>query len=131
MPQNAETIARALFENYFKHWNKSDNAGLRTVANFPFVAMRPGGGVQVSATPPDFMMDFVQMNHTEGWHSSSLDKVEVVNAEAPDKIMVLVNYSRYKADGKKYMLGRTFYLLTNVHDHWGIQIRWVMSQKNV
>jgi hypothetical protein len=128
--QQALAIARQLFETYFIEWNKANNEGLRKVTNYPFVAMRPNGDVLLAKTPAEFITDFVAMNHMEGWHHSSLDHVEVLNAESPAKILCLVTYSRYKQDGKKYMAGRTFYLLTNLNNHWGIQVRWVMSQKN-
>ncbi|MEO8026915.1 MAG: hypothetical protein ABI823_10590 [Bryobacteraceae bacterium] len=128
MPDNADTIARALFEEYFFAWNNADNPGIRKVTNFPFVALRPGGGVIVNAQPDDFLVDFPQMTRQEGWHHSKLVSVEVLNADAPDKILCLVSYTRHKQNGGRYMTGRTFYLLSKVHERWGIQVRWTMSQ---
>ena len=127
--QTPEQIARQVMEDFFRAWNTGEDAELRKVQNFPFVTLAANGRAVIAMKPEEFTQNFPVLRENEGWAKSSLDRIEVLPISAPDKIHIVVTYSRYKADGAKYMTGETFYILTKQNGRWGMQLRSTLAPR--
>ena len=127
--QTPEQTARQVMEEFFRAWNTGEDAELRKVQNFPFVTIAGNGRAVIAMKPEEFTQNFPALRQNEGWAKSTLDKIDVLPIAAPDKIHLVVTYSRYKADGSKYMTGETFYILTKQNGRWGMQLRSTLGQR--
>jgi hypothetical protein len=127
--QDTDKTARSVMEPFFVAWNKADNVELRKSMNFPFVTLGRNGAAQIAMKAEDFTQDFDALRRNENWASSTLDAIDVTPGSTADKIHIMVTYSRYLKDGKRYMTGRTFYVLTRQNGHWGMQLRSPMAPK--
>lgn len=127
--QTPEQTARQVMEEFFRAWNTGDDAELRKVQHFPFVTLGANGRTSIAMKAEDFTQNFPALRQNEGWAKSTLDGIQVLPVAAPDKIHLVVTYSRYKADGTRYMTGETFYILTRQNGRWGMQLRSVLGQR--
>jgi hypothetical protein len=127
--ETPEQTARRVMEDFFRAWNTGEDAELRKVQNFPFITIGANGRASVAMKAEEFTQNFPALRQNESWARSTLDSVKVLPVEAPDKLHIVVTYSRYKADGSKYMTGETFYILTKQDGRWGMQLRSTLSQR--
>jgi hypothetical protein len=127
--QTPEQTARAVMEEFFRAWNTGEDAELRKVQHFPFITLGANGRTSIAMKAEDFTQNFPALRQNEGWAKSTLDGIQVLPVAAPDKIHLVVTYSRYKADGSKYVTGETFYILTKQNGRWGLQLRSVLGQR--
>ncbi len=119
----AEAEARQALETFITEWNTADDANLRGALNFPFVTVQGGGALVIDSRPEDFSQGFDQMRAV-GWNRSSFDfDSYTVVKSSPDKVHAEIGFSRYRADGTRYMNSRVFYVLTKRDGHWGVQLR--------
>ncbi|MEE8397746.1 MAG: hypothetical protein V3S89_01990 [Desulfobacterales bacterium] len=58
----------------------------------------------------------------EGWDRSTLDTMEVIHA-SDVKVHFKIEFSRYKADGSKYAVHKSLWIVTKRDGRWGIQAR--------
>ena len=120
-----EKAAKQVIADFFEAFNAADNERLRTYSNYPHMFILADGRTSVAESPADLTMPFDAMRKNEGWHHSSLDKVEVTNVSEA-KVHAEVVYSRYREDGTRYLQAGAMWILTKVDGHWGIQYRSLM-----
>ena len=60
------------------------------------------------------------LTQREGWHHSELDLAEPVQVW-DTKAHFKVTYSRFKADGTKYLTEEALWIVTTDNGHWGVQ----------
>ncbi len=124
----AEAGARQALLTFITEWNTADNANLRRAINFPFVTVSGGGALIIDTRPEDFSQDFDEMRARQGWDRSSFDFDSYTPVKSsPEKVHAEIGFSRYRADGTRYMTSRVFYILTKQGGNWGVQVRTVAA----
>ena len=115
----AEEQARKVIEDYFPLFNNHDVRGLLRVVNFPHIRVTSSATVII---PSQSEWKGHPTPLESYWHHSALDSLSFVQSDAT-KAHALVGFSRYKADGTKYVSYSTLWVVTHVDGHWGIQVR--------
>ena len=115
---SVKEAAKAI-EDYFKAFNAQDEEAMRKKLNFPFSwiinnRVRYVGEASNFVAPPKVLIE------TEGWHRSEIDFLEPVQAW-PEKVHFKLAYSRFKADGTKYVTHEALWIVTKVDGKWGVQ----------
>ena len=115
----SEEQAKMAIEAYFQAFNAQDEEAMRARLHFPF-SWIINNLVRLVLEPKDFVAPTKQMVKQENWAKSQIDWMEVVQAW-DDKAHVKLAYSRYKADGTKYVTHEALWIVTRIDDHWGVQ----------
>jgi hypothetical protein len=117
----SETEAKKAIENFFTHFNAQDGEALLDSLHYPHVRI---ASHRVIITPERSKgrMQFKYLIENEGWHHSSLDSVETIHA-GDDKAHFSIEFSRYHADGVKYVTHQSLWIVTKEDDHWGVLSR--------
>ncbi len=112
--------ARECMDNFFTAFNAADNDALQKYMNYPHDFLSRNG--QVRVTEERWDMSFERMRENEGWHSSSLDKVEI-SMVFDGKVHFNIVFSRHHEDGSTYRTVPGQWIVTRQDGHWGVQIR--------
>jgi hypothetical protein len=115
----SEDQAKMAIEAYFRAFNAQDEEAMRTRLHFPF-SWIINNRVRLVMEPKDFIAPTKQLIQQEGWAKSQLDWMEVVQAW-DDKAHIKLAYSRFKADGTKYVTHEALWIVTRIDGHWGVQ----------
>ena len=93
--------------------------------HFPHVRINDRGRVLIVQNASDLLpLDdlLASLTKKEGWHHSTLDSLEVIHA-SEIKVHFSIQFSRYKADGSKYAVYKSLWIITKKDGRWGIQAR--------
>lgn len=114
--------AERLVRSRFAAWNRADPQGLRAALHVPHVSL-PGQRLSIRESEPDLLgsPDFRALTSVDGWHSSTLDRLDVHQA-SPDKVHCVVRFGRNAGNGTRYADGQAVYVVTNCGGRWGIQL---------
>jgi hypothetical protein len=115
----SEEEARKVIEGYFPLFSRRDVKGLLSVVNFPHVRVTDSGTVIIPSAK-EWKGDPTPLE--SHWHHTSLDSLTFVQSDA-HKAHALVVFSRFRADGQRYVSYPTLWIVTKVDGHWGIQVR--------
>ncbi len=112
-------------EAFFEAFNAHDGEAHLNTHHFPHIRINDKGQVRIvqnaSETQPlDSVLEY--LTKREGWHHSTLDSVEVIHA-SPLKVHFNIQFSRYKADGSRYAVHKSLWVVTNKDERWGILAR--------
>lgn len=118
---DAAAAARAVAEEYVRAFNAADLEASRAILNYPSVRLA-SGTLRVWDAPADYGIDWDALRTHEGWHHSTLDEVDVIQA-GRDKVHLAATFTRYTSDGQPYVRHRAIWVVTLVDGHWGIQCR--------
>ena len=115
----SEEKARKAIENYMEAFNAQDLTAMLDSLNFPFSwlinnTVRPVQEASEFRSPTKYLIE------EEGWHHTVLDLAEPVQVW-DTKAHFKVEYSRFKADGTKYLTHEALWIVTTDDGHWGIQ----------
>jgi ketosteroid isomerase-like protein len=110
--------AKKAMEDYFAAFNAQDVEAIRKHLHFPF-SWIINTRVRPVATASEFESPTQTLIETEGWHHSEFDYIEPVQVWE-NKIHFKLAYSRFKADGTKYMTHEALWIVTKVEGRWGI-----------
>lgn len=113
----AKNVIKAFIEGY----NARDRDQIIQALQFPHVRIA-SGRVDIAGDPSEYHTGLGLMIKQEGWHRSSLDLAEVIQA-SDDKVHLKIEFSRYKENGTKYVTHKALYVVTKQGDRWGIQLR--------
>ncbi len=121
----SEIEAAKAIDTFFEAFNGHDGEAHRNIHHFPHVRINDKGQVRIvqSASeyrPLDLVLEY--LTKSEGWHHSTLDSMEVIHA-SPLKVHFNIQFSRYKADGSRYAVHKSLWVVTKQEDHWGILAR--------
>ena len=121
--ENAVSAARAVMTEFMSAFNARDTARWAETLHFPHVRFA-SNGVQVSETKQSFVAraDIETLAKNSEWHHSQWDAIEVIHA-APDKVHFKVKFSRFNAEGERYVTYDSLYILQNIEGRWGIRAR--------
>jgi len=119
--RRSEVEARRVIEAYFPLFNSGDPARLLAVIHFPHIRVA-SGTTRIIASEAEWTGDPTPLDPAERWHHSALDAVEFVQSSA-DKVHARVVFSRYRADGTRYVTYEALWVVTKLQGKWGIQVR--------
>jgi hypothetical protein len=115
----SEQEAKSAIEDYFEAFNAQDENAMRAKLHFPF-SWIINNRVRLVMEAGDFVAPTVQLIKQEGWAYSRLDWMEAVQVW-DDKAHIKLSYSRYKADGTRYVSHEALWIVTRRDGHWGVQ----------
>ncbi len=116
----SEEKARQAIENYMEAFNTQDLTAMLDSLNFPFSWITNNKVIPVQ-TASEFRPPTKALIEREGWHHTVLDLAEPVQVW-DTKAHFKVVYSRFKADGTKYITHEALWIVTaNDEGHWGVQ----------
>jgi hypothetical protein len=121
----SEIEAAETIKTYFAGFNAHDNQIYIKTHHFPHIRINDEGRVSIMRDAAKFLPledVLAQLTQTEGWHHSTLDSMEVIHA-SEHKVHFKIQFSRYKADGTKYGVYNSLWILTKKDNSWGIQAR--------
>jgi hypothetical protein len=121
----SEAEAAKAIEAFFNAFNAHNGEAHLNTHHFPHVRINDKGRVSIVPNASELLpLNDVLANLTkkEGWHHSTLDCVEVIHA-SEIKVHFNIRFSRYKADGSKYAVYKSLWIVTKKDNHWGIQAR--------
>ena len=110
--------AKQAMEDYFAAFNAQDVEAIRRHLHFPF-SWIINTRVRPVAKASDFESPTQTLIETEGWHHSAFDYIEPVQVWE-NKVHFKLAYSRFKADGTRYMTHEALWIVTKVEGRWGI-----------
>ena len=110
--------AKKAMEDYFAAFNAQDVEAIRRHLHFPF-SWIINSRVWPVAKASEFESPTQTLIETEGWHHSTFDYIEPVQVWE-NKVHFKLAYSRFKADGVKYMTHEALWIVTKVDGQWGI-----------
>ncbi len=128
---NVITIVKNAYEEnavntaiaYMNAFNKCDDLGCDEALNFPHVRVGMKGNLTLIEKPPQFPPKFFErFNKATGWKHSCWDFRRVVQS-SPDKVHLVIQFSRYRFDGMKIGEYPSFWVITKQKGHWGIKMR--------
>jgi hypothetical protein len=119
--QDPAAIGRAVATEYVSAFTDRDIERSRDVLNYPSIRLA-SGRVMTWEAREDYTIPWDLLAEREGWHHSTLDDVQVIQAGA-DKVHIAAAFSRYREDGTRYVTHEAFWVITNQDGHWGIQCR--------
>jgi hypothetical protein len=117
--------AAKAIEAFFEAFNAHDGEAHLNTHHFPHIRINDQGQVRIVQNaseyqPLESVLEY--LTRREGWHHSTLDSVEVIHA-SPLKVHFNIQFSRYKADGSRYAVHKSLWIVTKKDDRWGIQAR--------
>jgi hypothetical protein len=121
----AEAAAVGVLEAHMQARNERDADGLAATNNYPSVRLA-GGDVKIWQTAEEFALWQVNVTYpfldAEGWARSEWDAIDVIQSSA-NKVHLAVEFSRFDAEGTRYLTAESFWIVTKKGVHWGIQGR--------
>ncbi len=124
MDSALEQIGLDAVDKFITTWNSRDAALWATSLNFPHVRPAPRGPILIAADADEYIsrVDFDKVVAT-GWDHSEWDFRHVLHT-SPRKIHVVGQWSRYTAEGEKFLTNPVVYIVTRDDEGWGIQSRF-------
>jgi hypothetical protein len=121
----SEIEAAKAIEAFFEAFNAHNGEAHLNTHHFPHIRINDKGQVRIvqkasEYQPLDSVLEYLTKH--EGWHHSTLDSVEVIHA-SPVKVHFNIQFSRYKADGFRYAVHKSLWIVVKKEDRWGILAR--------
>lgn len=125
-PLAAETPEQAglrTLDAFMAAFNARDVEAWIATLNFPHVRIA-SGTVAVFEDAAAFRnnFEFASFARQTGWNRSEWTERRLVQA-GPDKVHIAVAFTRYRDDGSVLAKYESFYVVTRVAGHWGVQAR--------
>ena len=119
-PENA---AMGVLDEFMRVFNARDDEAMCRTFHFPHVRFA-SGAVRTYETYEDCVeqFDFARFAERFGWDHSRWDTRTAVQAN-PDKVHVVVVFSRIDADDELIAQFDSLYIVTRVDGRWGIRSR--------
>jgi len=119
-PATAADEALAVLDRFTAAFNHQDVAGMDATLHFPhlFPGSPPVIWQHAGSAPADFFPKLV----ASGWAFSRYTKREVILV-SPERVHLLVEYDRCRADGSVLSQQSALWIVTRIDGRWGIQVR--------
>jgi len=119
----SENAAMGVLDAFMTAFNARDDAAMCGTFHYPHVRFA-SGAVRSYETFEDCVdqFDFVRFAERFGWDHSAWDRRTVVQA-FPDKVHVVVIFSRYNATDERLTQFDSLYIVTRIDNRWGIRSR--------
>jgi hypothetical protein len=116
---NAEE-ALSVLDRFTEAFNRQDIAGMDATLHFPHVF--PGSPMLIWSHAGSLAADFFPKLVASGWSFSRYTRKEVILA-SPERVHILVEYDRCRADGSVLSKQSALWIVSRIDGRWGIQIR--------
>jgi len=116
-----EAAAMRVLDAFMTGFNARDLDAWEATYHFPHFRFAGGELTVLDAAGERSPAVFEALAAT-GWHHSAWLSREVVQA-SEEKVHVVVEFARYRADGSELARYRSLYVLSNEHGRWGIRGR--------
>jgi len=110
--------AKQAMEEYFAAFNAQDVKAMKSRLHFPF-SWIINTRVRHVPEPGAFESPTRALIESEGWHHSAFDYIEPVQVWE-NKVHFTLAYSRYDAQGNRYVTHEALWIVTKVNGRWGI-----------
>ncbi len=124
MSEAAEQAAIATVNAFIETFNSQDHKRHAETLNYPHIRLAGGRFARIETAE-----EFIEISSRaearlaeEGWHHTTVTKLEVVHSGA-DKVHLALTNDRCHADGTVYHSFDTFWIATLQDGKWGIQFR--------
>jgi len=122
-PESAAAAVSAI-ANFMAAINAGETDDLHELLHLPHVRIS-GGGVAIwrdrEELEATYMRDFFARAGTD-WHHTVLDSTQVLHS-SEQKVHVLIQFTRFAADGSALATYRSLWIMTQVDGRWGAQAR--------
>lgn len=113
--------AIACLDAFTERFNACDLAGMDALLHFPHVILS-GETLVVWERPGQLPAAFFDQLKSTGWRRSTYHGKDVVLV-SPNKVHLLVDYSRDRDDGNEISRHRNVWVVTCEDGRWGIKLR--------
>jgi hypothetical protein len=117
----SEAEARKVVEAFVAGFNARDDEAIRRSLNYPHIRIA-SGRVRIIDEPSNYITPYKYLIEHEDWDHSTLDSAEPIHV-TDTKAHFKIEFSRYKADGSKYVTHQALYIVTKQDGHWGLICR--------
>ncbi|MFM9938936.1 MAG: hypothetical protein ACKVP7_05505 [Hyphomicrobiaceae bacterium] len=119
---NTQVACLACLDRFMAAVNAHDVVAMEREMHFPHARIAVGTIVTYAAPGSNPLDLFHRLQREDSWHRSAwISKVVVQGDE--NKVHVAVRYTRLRRDGSVIGDYDSLYVLTYLHDRWGIQAR--------
>jgi hypothetical protein len=119
---DTQAACLACLDRFIVAVNAYDLAAMEREMHFPHVRIALGTIMTYSQRGSNPLDLFERLQREDGWHRSEWIGKSIVQGDA-NKIHVAVRYRRMRSDGSVIGDYDSLYILTHLHDRWGIQAR--------
>ena len=120
----AEKMAMQAMDAFMSGFNTKDPKAWAASLNYPHVRIA-GGSITVWENAEDFAksaVDSFARLQAGGWDHSVWDSREAVQV-TEGKVHIVVQFSRFTAEDKRFATFQSLYVVTLKDGHWGTQAR--------
>ena len=121
MPETPEAAAMRVLDAFMTGFNARDLRAWEATYHFPHFRFAGGRLTVLDAAGERSPAVFDALAAT-GWHHSAWLSREVVQA-SEEKVHVVVEFARFRADGSELARYRSLYVLSREEGRWGIRGR--------
>ena len=122
-PESAAAAVSAI-TSFIAAINAGDSDAMHELLHLPHIRIS-GGGVAIwhnrEELEATYLRDFYARAGGD-WHHTVLDSTEVLHS-SEHKVHVLIQFTRYAADGNAIATYRSLWIMTHVDGRWGAQAR--------
>ena len=119
---DTEAACLACLDRFMAAVNAHDVAAMEREMHFPHARIAVGTIVTYAASGSNPLDLFERLQREDGWHRSAWISRDIVQGDG-NKVHVAVRYTRLRRDGSVIGDYDSLYVLTRLHDRWGIQAR--------
>ena len=115
---------KAAVQAFLDAFNRVDLPAIAGSLNFPHIRLNKGT-FTIFESREDYIRKSAKLKanlEAEGWHHTTLEKVDVIHA-TDDKVHMTLAFTRRRADDSVYSPFETLWIATLQDGHWGIAFR--------
>ena len=118
--------AKASFNRWNTAFNARDMDAMVAEMHFPHRRLSGDNEFQVWRTEDDFRAtsgdNTTASLNDQAWAHTATTSIEDAQSGA-DKVHLVINQSRHRADGSEYNAFPTLWIFTKINERWGVQFR--------
>jgi len=118
----AEVEALRVVDAYMESFNSRDGAAHAATLHYPSFRINAAGDLAVLQSAAEYAATFDAVRDDFPWDRTLYDSREVVQS-GPQKVHVVVSFTRYRADGEKVSSHDSLYIASCREGRWGILAR--------
>lgn len=123
MKTNTHIIGKKVIEDYIKAFNKRNVSSMVDLFNFPHVRFANDSVSIISKSEYIENQDKVtELLRKENWHHTEIKNIQYIQSNET-KAHFIIHFLRLDKKSNITHDFKTFWIVTNIDNHWGIQFR--------